>query len=200
MKNIEKIKSGTYKDYLANAISGGLLLGMIFFVLSLIQNDLLTSLYRGFGTSFSIAAVLFVFGYLHEEWYLRRKKIKLLKSARYAGLQKIGLTLNNDLVLSGYIDNFFTRFLTFEKQTKKERETFHAVDIYCRPADFDKLRMLIDKIKEMRDVKNAAWGYDRLSVYWNKETKPPEELIKELIQLLEAHQVVPLQLTDRENT
>ena len=200
MSNIDKIKAGTYKDYLGSAIFGGIVLGLFFSLLNLIENDFMTSIFRGFGTSFSIMIVLFIFGYFHEEWYLRRKRIKLLKTDNYSGIINIGLTLNNELDYVGFIDNYFVRFITFEKWTKKNTKINHSIDIYCNPTDIEKLKILIDKVKDIPDVRNAAWGYGILSTYFNVDTQRHENFIMTIINLLKDYHVKPIAMKTWENS
>jgi hypothetical protein len=195
MDNIENIKSGTFKEYFGTAIFGGLILGIIFFLINLIENNFLTALYRGLGTSFSIVTLLFTFGYFHEEWYLRRQRIQLLKSDKYLALQKIGLTLNNDLDFVGYIDNYFIRFMTNEKWAKKNSIIFHSIDIYSKPKNFDQLRILIDKVKRMRNIKNAAWGYGIFTAYFTEDTQRFDELVVEIITTLRDFNLQPIEMT-----
>lgn len=200
MNNIEKIKSGTYKDYLGNAIFGGLILGIIFFLINLIENNFLTSLYRGLGTSFSIVTILFTLGYFHQEWYLRRKRIQLLKSDKYSDLQKIGLTLNNDLDYAGYIDNYFIRFMTNEQWAKKHSIISHSIDIYSNPTDFDQLRILIDKVKEMPNIKKVAWGYGIFTTYFSEDTQRFDVLVTKIIATLRDYHLKPIKMTAWENS
>jgi hypothetical protein len=200
MDTIEKIKSGAYKDYLGNAIFGGLIIGIIFFLLILTENNFLTALYRGFGTSFSIVTLLFTFGYFHQEWYLRRQRIKLLKSDNYSGLQKIGLTLNNDLDYTGYVDHYFSRFMTNKKWVMKSSIISHSIDIYSNPTNFDQLRILIEKVKTMRNIKNAAWGYGIFSAYFTEDTQRFDELVSEIIAILKEYNLQPIEMTAWENS
>lgn len=200
MNNIEKIKSGTYKDYLANALFGGFALGLIFFLINLIKNDFSTALIRGFGTSFSIVIVLFIFGFIHEEWFKRGQKIKLLTTEKFSGLKSIGLTLNNDLDFVGYHDNYFVRFITSEKWTKKKTEIYNSVDIYCNPTDLDQLRKLIERIKNLPDITNAAWGYGIFSIFFQKDTEQYEILLKTVTKLLKDHNVKPIEMKTWENS
>jgi hypothetical protein len=200
MDNIENIKSGAYKDYLGNAIFGGLILGVVFFLINLIENTFLTALYRGLGTSFSIVTLMLIFGYFHQEWYVRRQRIQLLKSAKYSDLLKRGLTLNNDLDYVGYIDNYFIRFMANEQWTKKNSIISHSVDIYSIPTNFDQLRTLIEKVKEMRNIKNAAWGYGIFTIYFSEDTPLYNELLTEIIAMLQDYHLQPIEMAAWENS
>lgn len=200
MDKIENIKSGTYKDYLGNAIVGGLILGIIFFLINLVENNFITALYRGFGTSLLIVTLLFTFGFFHQEWYLRRKRIQLLESDKYSDLQKIGLTLNNDLDYVGYVDNYFIRFMTNEQWAKNKSIISHSIDIYSNPTNFDKLRILIDKVKEMSNIKNAAWGYGIFTTYFSQDTQRFDELVAKIIAILKDNHLQPVEMTTWENS
>ena len=195
MKDVQQIKSGTYKDYLGNALFGGFSLGLIFFFINLIENDFLTSFVRGFATSFSIVSIIFTFGFIHEEWYKRRQRIELLTSEKYSGLTSIGLTLNNDLDYTGFICDYFVRFMTTEKWNKrKKNEIFNSVDLYTNPLDFNRLGELIEKIKKMPEIRNAAWGYGIFSIYFEKEVEQLDQTLMNIITTLQKNKVEPIKM------
>lgn len=195
MKGVQQIKSGTYKEYLGNALFGGFALGLIFFFINLIENDFLTSVGRGFAISFSIVSILFSFGFIHQEWYLRRQKIKLLTYKKYSELTSIGLTLNNDLDYEGFLRNYFVRFMTTEKWNKrKKNETFSSVDLYTNPLDFNRLGELIEIIKKMPEIMNAAWGYGIFSVYFEKEAEQLAQTLMNIITTLQKNNVEPIDI------
>jgi len=191
---IQTIKSGAYKEYLGNALFWSIVLGLIFFLFNLIENDFVTSLVRGFTDSFLIVLILLTLGFFHKEWYLRKKKIKLLKSDKYSALNSIGLTLNNDLDYTGHINKYFVRFMTTEKrQTKKKSDIFNTVDIYTNPLDYSRLAQFINKIKSMAEIKDAAWGYGILSIYFEKQAENFPEILLFIVMAFEEYGVEPIE-------
>lgn len=195
MKDVQQIKSGTYQDYLGNALFGGFALGLIFFFINLIENDFLTSIVLGFAASFSIISIVFTFGFIHQEWYQRRQRIKLLTSEKYLGLTSIGLTLNNELDYTGFIRNYFVRFMTTEKWNKrKKNEIFNSVDLYTNPLDFNRLAELIKKINKMSEIRNAAWGYGIFSIYLEKEVEQLDQILMNIITTLQKNKVEPIEM------
>ena len=104
------------------------------------------------------------------------------------------MALNNDLDYVGFIDSYFIRFMTFEKWTKKKPELHNSVDIYCSPTDYNQLGKLIEKIKGISDVKNAAWGYGIFTTFFQTNTEHYETLLITLINLLKDYNMEPIEM------
>lgn len=195
MKDVQQIKSGTYQGYLGNALFGGFALGLIFFFINLIENDFPTSVVLGFAASFSIISILFTFGFIHQEWYQRRQRTKLLKSEKYLGLTSIGLTLNNELDYTGFIRNYFVRFMTTEIWNKRKKNViFNSVDLYTNSLDFNRLGELIEKRNKMPEISNAAWGYGIFSIYFEKDVEQLDQILMNIITTLQKNKVEPIEM------
>ena len=115
---IDKIKKGAYKEYLAAGIFGGFAMGVIFFLVSIHTDGLRQAIKNGFITGFLMAILLMAIGFIHEEWYERRRKIKKLNSDSFNQLIRIGLSLDNDLNYIGTVENYYIRFDLREKWIK----------------------------------------------------------------------------------
>lgn len=74
MNEIPIIKKGAIKDYWKNGFSGGLIIGILVFLLSLTNNSALTSLYFGLSTWFGIIALWIGIGFTSEEYFKRKKR------------------------------------------------------------------------------------------------------------------------------
>ena len=195
MKDVQQIKSGTYQGYLGNALFGGFALGLIFFFINLIENDFPTSVVLGFAASFSIISILFTFGFIHQEWYQRRQRTKLLTSEKYLGLTSIGLTLNNELDYTGFIRNYFVRFMTTEIWNKRKKNViFNSEDLYTNSLDFNRLGELIEKRNKMPEISNAAWGYGIFSIYFEKDVEQLDQILMNIITTLQKNKVEPIEM------
>jgi len=84
--NIHIIRKETFKEYLINGAFGGFVLGIIFFFISLLQNSLTESLKKGFVIWIGIILLFTTVGFFSEEWYLRKRKLKKLKTKKYRKL------------------------------------------------------------------------------------------------------------------
>jgi hypothetical protein len=80
MNEIPVISKGSIKDYWSNGFEGGLLIGILVFLMSLINNSALNSLYFGLIAWGGIIAIWIGIGFTSEEYYKRKKKIKKLTS------------------------------------------------------------------------------------------------------------------------
>ena len=75
MNKVSIIRKGSIKPYWSNGCGGGLMIGILFFLLSLIYNSVLTSLYIGVGIWIGIIVIWIGLGFTSEEYYKRRKKL-----------------------------------------------------------------------------------------------------------------------------
>ena len=119
MNEIPIIRKGSIKDYLSNGVGGGLLIGIIVFLMSLIDNSTLSSLYFGLIAWIGIIVIWIGVGFTSEEYYKRKKKIKKLTSEKYSFLDKNNFTLHQDLFFEGIYNGFFFRVLPISKWIEK---------------------------------------------------------------------------------
>lgn len=121
MNKVPIIRKGAIKDYWANGFSGGLVIGILVFLLSLVNNSALTSFYFGLFTWIGIISIWIGIGFTSEEYYKRKKKIKSLTSDKYAFLNQENFSLHEDLYFEGIYNGFFFRVLPMTKWIEKKR-------------------------------------------------------------------------------
>lgn len=190
---LDKIRKGAHKDYIANGIVGGFAAGLVFFLVSIPSDGLSKALKNGFITGFLIVIFLMAFGFIHEEWYKRLRKIKKLNSDFYNQLKSIGLVLDNDLNYIGTLDKYNIRFDLREKWIKHNKlQDNNSIEILCYPEDFDLLGNCLEKVRKIVGVKNAAWGYGRFSVYMIPDFSDFNNLILNVINHLKDHSIRPI--------
>jgi len=171
MTHIRTFKKGAYKDYVANGLVGGVIVGLLFFFIKLIENKVSEAFRAGFVPTFICIVILFTLGFFYEEWFKRKQTIKKLLSYKYTSLSQLGYVLNNDLSYVSSYKGYFSRFHYFQKwvQTSKyhgQYQDSHSFDIYCVPKDRENLLRIIESVKQANGVQNAAWGYGIFSIWF----------------------------------
>jgi prepilin signal peptidase PulO-like enzyme (type II secretory pathway) len=150
MNHIEKIKSGTLKDYLGPGIIGGFVVGLLFFIIVVVGNTWNEALAAGL-VSWLFVFLLHLFGFFNEEWWKRKKKIKTLQSHYLMSLLKSGYELNNDLFYEKEIDGFQTEFHLDKKNN-------HFLKVYCnyQPETAEQLQKAL---QNLAGVEKLGWDY-----------------------------------------
>jgi len=121
MNQIPVIRKGAIKDYWSNGIVGGFLLGLIFFLISLMGHSVSGALVNGLAVWIGIVVLFIGVGFTSEEYFKRKKRIKELTSSKYAFLDENGFTLHPDLYFEGTYKEFFFRILPMSKWIEKKR-------------------------------------------------------------------------------
>ena len=199
--NIHIIRKEKFKEYLINGAFGGFVIGIIFFFISLLQNSLTESLKTGFVIWIGIILLFTAVGFFSEEWYLRKRKLKKLKTKKYRKLFELGLKINNDLELVGNVNNFNVRFYLYEKYLKPNKYIDkHYIDIYCVPKSFDNFQNVLDKIKNISGIENAAWGFGIFSIVYKENINDFVAPLDLTLKYLTEESIIPLSKSDWERS
>lgn len=121
MNQIPVIRKGTIKDYWVNGVGGGFIVGLIFFLITLIANSVRDALVTGLALWIGIVVLFIGVGFPSEEYFKRKKRIKELTSPKYAFLDENGFTLHPDLYFEGLYKEFFFRILPMTKWIEKKK-------------------------------------------------------------------------------
>ncbi len=116
------IRKGTYKAYLRNGVFWGLIIGVLFFLLSLTDNSAVKSLWIGFWVWVCIIVLIMGVGFPSEEYIRRKKKIRKLTSPQYSFLRENGFVLHQDLYFEGVYHGYSIRVTPMRKWLKPNRE------------------------------------------------------------------------------
>lgn len=203
MKNkpVRILRKEKFKEYFVPAIVGGFVIGLIFLIISLAQYSMVESLQNGLAAWMGIIFLYIFVGFFSEEWYLRKRKLKKLNSAKYRSLFELGLTLNDELEFVGEVNNYNVRFYLYEKYLKpKKYIDQHYVDIYCLPKSFDNFREVIDNIKNISGIDNAAWGFGIFSMVYSEKAENLKLPIEIALKQLSDNFIMPLSRSGWENT
>lgn len=171
-QKIRLLRKEKLLEYLFPGVVSGFVIGIIFFLFSLLQKSLTEAIKTGLIIWITVIFFNTIFGFFIDEWYLRKRKLKkLLESEKYRKLINLGLKINDELEFVGNIEYFEVKFWLFEKYLKPNKYVDkHDVDIYCIPKSFTSFQDVIDKIKNIPGIKNAAWGYGILSIIYEENT------------------------------
>ena len=138
MNKVPIIRKGVYKDYRKPAINGGMFFAVATLLFSVANNNIWISFAYAFGVW---AFIIFIFGigFLGEEYFNRKKRIKYLHSPLFDFLHQQQFTLSEDFVFTGtYKDYRFTILpirhpIRVSKNRIKHFELIHIITPYTFP-------------------------------------------------------------------
>lgn len=122
MNEVPVIREGSYRDYLSNGVGGGLIVGILFFLISLIENSAITAMWIGLALWVFIILLFMGIGFPSEEYFKRKKRIKKLNSEKYEFLHGNQFTLHPDLFFEGEYRGYWFRVLPMTKWQPKKKE------------------------------------------------------------------------------
>jgi hypothetical protein len=122
MNKIPIIRKGAYKDYWVNGFFGGLILGLLFFLISLIDSSFEKALSVGLLLWIVIMILFAGLGFLSEEYFKRKKKISKLYSSKYTFLDKNNFVLDQDLFFEGEYEGFWFKVIPITKWQEKGKD------------------------------------------------------------------------------
>jgi len=121
MNQIPVIRKGAIKDYWVNGVGGGFIVGLIFFLITLINSSFRDAVIAGLAFWIGIAVLFIGVGFPSEEYFKRKMRIKELTSPKYAFLDENGFTLHPDLYFEGTYKGLFFRILPMTKWIEKKK-------------------------------------------------------------------------------
>lgn len=206
MNEIPIIRKGAIKDYWTNGFSGGLIIGILVFLFSLINNSALTSLFLGLFTWIAIIAIWIGIGFTSEEYYKRKRKIRNLTSDKYAFLDKQNFKLHEDLYFEGIYKGFFFRVLPMSKWIQKKRGRGNDIEYVVIESfyTFDSDSGDIEREAKMCGdyfIGNVHFG-NHCAGFVPKDWNNPDfkENFDGLISIFKRETLIPLMKEDWENT
>ncbi len=141
MNTIPIIRKGSFKDYRNSGLGNGILVGLVVFGLSLIFNPFSTALMYGLLSLSGIFLLFIGVGFTSEEYFIRKKKIQKLYSARYAFLDEQHFTLYPDLYFEGEYRGFWIRVIPVTKYRERGK-----------PVEYDIIEAFYDFESELPDT------------------------------------------------
>jgi hypothetical protein len=131
MNKVPIIRKGIYKDYLNPAIREGWIVGLLYFLISLISQPVMSALLTGLLVWTGLIILFMGIGFPITEYYVRKKQIEKLKSKKYSFLHEESFQLHSDLFFEGTYRGYFVRILPMRKwqRTKKDVE-YDIIEAY----------------------------------------------------------------------
>lgn len=131
MNTVPIIRKGSIKDYWSNGLVGGILIGGIVFLISIMDTRFPLALLNGL---IAFIAIIFLFigvGFLSEEYFLRKRKIKTLSSKKYDFLDANNFRLHQDLYFEGWYNGFWFRIIPTEfPKSRGEVWVYEVIEAY----------------------------------------------------------------------
>jgi hypothetical protein len=206
MNEIPVIRKGTIKDYWSSGFGGGLLIGILVFLMSLINNSTLNSLFFGLITWIGIIVIWIGIGFTSEEYYKRKKKIKKLNSAKYAFLDRNNFTLHQDLFFEGLYNGFFFRVLPMTKWIEKGRGRGKDIEYIVIESFYSFISESYNLEREQKMCGDYFFGKihfaNQCAGFIPKDWENPDfkENFDGLISIFKRENLKPLMKDDWENT
>jgi hypothetical protein len=191
------IRKGSYKDYLTPAIYGGFIIGIMWFLISLIEKPVASSLLTGLFVWIGWI-ILYGIGFLSEEYYMRKIQIKKLKSKKYFFLHENSFQIHSDLFFEGIYKEYFIRVLPMTSKRKKKDIEYDVIEAYYT---FNS-----ENYEEEYLTGNYFWGELYFSNhcvgFLPKDWKNPDfkENLDGLISILKRENLNPLSKEEWENS
>ncbi|WP_290854560.1 hypothetical protein [Fervidobacterium sp.] len=182
------------------------MIGILVFLLSLINNGALNSLYFGLIAWGAIIIIWIGIGFTSEEYYKRKKKIKKLTSDKYAFLDKQGFKLHEDLYFEGIYNGFFFRVLPMTKWIEKGRGRGKNIEYVVIESFYAFESDSIDKEREEKMSGDYFLGNvhfsDHCAGFVPKDWENPDfkENFDGLISIFKRENLIPLMKEEWENT
>jgi len=201
MNKIPIIRKGSYKEYLDSSGRVGLFLALFSFLISLPDNSAVDSLWVGF---YVWIGIIFIggIGFISEEYFVRKKKIKKLYSEKYSFLDDKSFVLNQDLYFDGTYQDYQLRVLPMTKwQKRKKKFEYVIIEAFYRfDAEHDDIKREMNLSGEyflgQLHFANQCVGF--IPKDW--ELPNFKENFDGLVGILKRNKLIPFSKVEWENT
>jgi hypothetical protein len=199
MNEVPIIRKGSYKKYLIPSIYGGFIVGIMWFLISLIEKPVASALLTGLFVWIGVIILFMGIGFPSEEYYRRKIQLKKLKSEKYLFLHENSFQIHTDLFFEGIYNEYFIRVvpMTISKRQKKDIE-YDIIEAYYT---FDS-----ENYDEEYLTGDYFWGVlyfsDHCVGFLPKDWKNPDfkEDLDGLINILKRESLKPLSKEEWENS
>ena len=197
MENIHfRIKKGKLKEYLKLGIYGGIIPGLIFFGVALLEKRTLSDSLSGGFVAWVVVILLFVAGFFIEEYIKPKQLFKRVHSNKYSFLLENKFVISEDYTFEGQYKGFWFRVypMTFFQNTKKNID-------YDLIQAFYTIEGTVDTIKKEQDLCGDYFlgrliFSDNNVIYLPKDWREInfKENFEELIIILNREKLYPLSI------
>lgn len=152
MYKVRLIRKEEIKSYLIPALFYGPILGLIIFIVTLVDNSIQISAIKAFSFGLAITFGIQILGFVVMEIIVRGNQIKKLQKDNFKILVQFGIQLHDDLVFRGKYQGFWIHIYPHEVNIKKRKQLYFTINSYYNyPVD------LVDN--------DSKWNYDQENCY-----------------------------------
>ncbi len=201
---VRLIRKEEFKSYFIPALFYGPILGLIIYLLMLIDKNVQTSAIKAFSIGLAIAFGIQAFGFVIMEIFVRGNQIKKLQKENFKILGQYGIQLHDDLVYRGNYQGFWIHIFPHEGVIKKRKILYFTITSYYNYPD-----SLIDKESRWNydqkncnkyDIGTINFGGNAVTIVPNDKYYPDfKSSIDFLINKLQELKLVPLDFSTWEN-
>jgi hypothetical protein len=137
MKNITTIRFEKIIEYLISGIKAGIVIGLIFSLLSLFYFTSIEAIQIGLLGMIIVLCLHFSFGIIAKEYLKRKKQIRRLLSDKYKFLRKHNFRILNELVYVGEYNGYHFRILPMRYPQQPNYE-YDIIETYYNTDDAEK--------------------------------------------------------------
>ncbi len=145
---VRLIRKEEYKSYFISPLIYGPLLGLIIYLVALVDNEFSMSVGKSFVLGIAFAFGLQLFGFIIMEMFVRGNQIKKLQTENFKILDQYGIYLMDDLVFRGKYKGFWIHIFPNEEVVKKRKKLYFVINSYYDYPDY-----LNDK--------DSKWDFDK---------------------------------------
>jgi hypothetical protein len=145
---IRLIRKEEFKNYFIPPLFYGPILGLIIFLVMLVDDDMRISAIQAFSLGLAFTFGIQLFGFITMEIFVRRNQIKKLQKENFKILGQYGIHLYDDLVFRGNYKGFWIHIYPHEEVIKKRKQLYFTINSYFNYPD-----SLVDK--------DSKWNYDQ---------------------------------------
>ena len=201
---VRLIRKEELKSYFISPLIYGPILGLIIFLVTLVDNEFNISVGKSFILGIAFAIGLQLFGFIIMEIIVRRNRIKKLQKDNFKILDQYGIHLSDDLVFRGKFKGFWIHIFPNEEVIKKRKKLYFTINSYYDYPDSinnKDLRWNFDqKNCNNYDIGTINFGGNAVTIVPNDKYNPDfKSSIDFLISKLQDLKLTPLDFNVWEN-
>lgn len=145
---VRLIRKEEFKSYFIPPLFYGPILGLIIFLVMLVDKDIKISAIKAFSLGLAFTFGIQLFGFIIMEIFVRRNQINKLQKENFKILTQYGIELYDDLIFRGNYKGFWIHIYPHEETVNKRKKQYFTINTFYNYPDF-----LVDK--------DSKWNYDQ---------------------------------------
>jgi len=203
MNKIRIMRKGAIKDYLVKGFYGGLISGLLAFIVSLINSSFEKTLLIGSLAWIGILILFVGIVFIHKEYFERKKEIRKLNSSKYTFLDINKFKMDQNLCFEGKYKEFWFRVIPISKRGKNG----NGFDYDIITAFYTYINDSQENKKEYNLHGKYEYFLGRLDFHNHSVTFVPNDWkspdfksnFEGLISILKREKLLPISIDDWEN-